>query len=141
MRVFLSLIIGSLFISCRDPQATNIYIFNNTTNHTIDITLYSLPRLQESIKIEKNSADNTIFTTGLGSAKSIEYAYDSVLVIYDDTVIITQYANVGEYKSNVENQILNSYNWTFIPSSEDLKKEYKSEAIYTFTEQDYLNAL
>lgn len=135
-----------LFVACRESSATDIYIFNNTTDHTIDLILYeplSTKDIKEytTIEMDKRSTDNSLFTTGRGNAISIEYVYDSVLVTYDDTVNITHYSQIGQPSDPAANHILDYGSWIYIQTTVAKKKERKRDLIYTFTEQDYLDAL
>ena len=135
-----------LFVSCKEKTATDVYIFNNSTYHTIDLVLYeplSTKEIKEytTIALEKRSTDNSIFTRGRGNATAIENVYDSVLVTWDDTVKIIHYSQLGQPQDPSANHILDFSNWVYVQTTVAKKKESKRDLIYTFTEQDYLDAL
>ena len=143
--IYLFALVG--LISCKDGVSTDVYIFNNTTDHVIDMVFYhtsstTIEGEKTTITLEQRQTDNSISTSGRrGNPGTITEKYDSVRVTYDDTVSITHPSQFGKPINYTDNQILNYGSWIFIQAVEEKKKHHRRDLIYTFTEQDYLNAL
>lgn len=132
-----------------------IALLKNSTQHSIKILSYTsgvvLPK--DTIKLV-NGQELEIangYDQGIGTSPGFYTQYfvgepkDSVLVVFDNTYSIVHYRQAPEFKSNkyylqISNRNLmnlDSYSFT---STRITKRSQENVHIYTFTEQDYLDA-
>ena len=148
---FFSLILSS----CIKDKYTNFTgDLQNKTMHKIKIYPYKNGVVQEkdTITLLKNSVFNIAKGTLMGIVESpgFESDYfggpnDSVIVIFDDIYRITHYANNPNFFSDRHylftstRNILNPKSYEFIRIKGE-KNVFTNMHVYTFSEQDYLDA-
>lgn len=140
-------------IGCEKEEVghTKSYI-KNTTSHTIKLLPYNGASLDNSnIKIVAPNSTLEVYAANV-RGKTIEPSfgtllqpYDSVLVTYDDTIKIPHikfnltYNGPHKVLFNSNRSISNSNNWTKSITNET-KYSLEGNFLYTFVEQDYLDA-
>ncbi|MEJ7625504.1 MAG: hypothetical protein WKF35_01470 [Ferruginibacter sp.] len=147
------LIVVIFFFGCTKEKVghTKLYI-KNTTTHTIKLLPFNGGALENnSIKIINPNSEIEVYDANV-RGKTVEpcfgtllQPYDSVLVTYDDLVKIPHIKFNLPYSGNHKvlftssRSISNQNNWVKAITNET-KYSLEGNFMYTFVEQDYLDA-
>ncbi|MBI5857613.1 MAG: hypothetical protein HZB42_08170 [Sphingobacteriales bacterium] len=153
---FLSYISIFMLTGCTKDKSTNYYsYFENKTNHKIVVTPYlsgiiypqNITRLNPGDKVlrTQGTVDGLTKITPISEYVGNGNERDSILVTFDDSISITHYITLPVavarkyylYSSNRNLWNRNSLNINVTILS---KFKWKTEALYQFVEQDYLDA-
>ncbi len=140
-------------LSCRKEESTNFYAYlKNTTTHKIEVKPYFSGIISsdkvvtllagESKQIGLGTDRGIVGNVGFNSQFS---GSDSLIVIFDNLYSITHYANTPNsfaskfYLATSLRSLRNKNSYSY--SYRDLSKyQRENEYLYTFVEQDYLDA-
>ena len=143
----------SLLIACNSNTHTNSdTIFVNNSGHRILIASYSQGKLMSNSEIQIAVSQNAIYKTGNRGLSTGGTSYashmlpaDSIIVTYDESIKKSHhsYKNLGGtngIKYDDPRNLLNEKNYV-LNIRESTKKRQELEYRYTFSKEDYEEAL
>jgi hypothetical protein len=157
MKTFAIIISLFCFVSCIYEKSTYSDTFlKNNSNHVIEIKPFinGQPVADKIVNLDLNSRLLVVNINERGKGGGYTYAeeimvgfYDSVVVVYDDTILATHYNYIQSAKLNNKTAIYTDSNRSLYKRdnyvrviTDESKYKIRNEYTYTFTEQDYLDA-
>jgi hypothetical protein len=142
-------------LSCNLEESTYTTSFiNNTSSHSITITPYyqGLVVKEDSVNINRNQLYEILSKNNRGKGSGFSYSlyiaiYDSISVKFDNSIQTIHYSdatshfvsNLNGIKYDSNRSVYNNDNYIRKITHED-KHNISNEYIFTFAEQDYIDA-
>lgn len=126
-----------------EKNSTYTYTITNQSKHKVLIMLFYQSLVPEEKELQNNESFSKVIFEPVPNP--FPY-YDSIYVIFDDTVNVVHKKNVDDWFQTTtfipdsDNCLLNSKRYVITESGETKKGNIHTE-VYTITHQDYLDAL
>ena len=114
------------------PEIYGYYTITNLCEDNIEIKLYNVGVLSDSMNIASGDSLEYTFYDKAGVPQPPPFIADSLLVIFNDSVSVMHYRNEEQL---VERSLLLDKSWTEVTVN-----EYEYRFDYVFSEDDYLEA-
>jgi len=152
MKILVALLVLFLAACNKEENTFTDTYFTNATQHTIKVTVFMGAATVQSMSfgLGPNEKKKVYYNNTRGLGRGVSYGYinspmDSIVVAFDTTHTITHYkanligSNPKHYLYESDRNIYNDKSYAMtVTKSTDTQKSV--EFLYTFTEQDYLDA-